>query len=131
MSVLDIERDIDTYWLKLLGFQKMNSDRLNIWTKRILVVISFDYPYEYEKIRRRLNFCLTYDKTSRGNSLSYQLISKLNGYSDRYEHHCGIEFNLSDEDVISFVKGFPEYIKQRITIKDPHLFYERDERIRC
>lgn len=50
---------------------------------------------------------------------------------DRYEHHMDIGFNLSDKDVIAFVKGFPEYIKQRITIKDPHLFYERDERIRC
>ena len=81
--------------------------------------------------KNKLNFVLTYDITDRGNSLGYRLMSQLNGYEDRYEHHCGIEFNLSDKDVIAFVKGFPEYIKQRITIKDPHLFYERDERIRC
>lgn len=131
MSILDIEQKIDTHWLELLGFQKINSARLNMWTKCVLVNVSFDYPYEYEKIRRKLNFVLTYDITDRGNSLGYRLMSQLNGYEDRYEHHCGIEFNLSDKDVIAFVKGFPEYIKQRITIKDPHLFYERDERIRC
>lgn len=125
MSLLDIEQRVDTYWLELLGFQKENYKGLNIWTKQILVNVSFDYPYEYEKIKRRLNFVLTYDISDRGNSLYYHLTSKLNEYEDRYEHHSGIEFNLSDEDVIAFVKGFPEYIKQRITIKDPHLFYER------
>ena len=131
MSILDIEQKIDTYWLELLGFQKIDSQNLNMWSKQIAVYLSFDYPYEYEKIRRKLNFVLTYDITSRGNSLCYHLISKYDGYEERYEHHCGIEFNVSDKDVIAFVKGFPEYIKQRITIKDPHLFYERDERIRC
>lgn len=128
MSILDIEQKIDTHWLELLGFRRA-SRILDMWQKEIHINLKFDYPYEYEDIRRRLSFALVYDITKTGNALSYRLSNP--ALWDRYEHHCGIEFNLSDKDVIAFVKGFPEYIKQRITIKDPHLFYERDERIRC
>lgn len=128
MSILDIEQKIDTHWLELLGFRRFSSI-LNMWQKEIHINLKFDYPYEYEDIRRRLSFTLVYDITKTGNALSYRLSNP--ALWDRYEHHMGIEFDLSDKDVIVFVKGFPEYIKQKITIKDPHLFYERDERIRC
>lgn len=128
MSLLDIEQNIDEHWLELLGFRRF-SNILDMWQKEIHINLKFDYPYEYEDIRRRLSFTLVYDITKTGNALSYRLSNP--ALWDRYEHHMGIEFNLSDKDVIVFVKGFPEYIKQRITIKDPHLFYERDERIRC
>lgn len=128
MSILDIDQNIDEHWLELLGFRRVSSI-LNMWQKEIYVNLKFDYPYEYEDIRRRLSFILVYDITKTGNALSYRLSNP--ALWDRYEHHMGIEFNLSDKDVIVFVKGFPEYIKQKITIKDPHLFYERDERIRC
>lgn len=122
MSILDIEQKIDTHWLELLGFRRVSSI-LDMWQKEIHVNLKFDYPYEYEDIRRKLSFTLVYDITKTGNALSYRPSNPV--LWDRYEHHCGIEFNLSDKDVIAFVKGFPEYIKQRITIKDPHLFYER------
>ena len=122
MSLLDIEQRIDTYWLELLGFRRV-SKVLDMWQKEIYVNLKFDYPYEYEDIRRKLSFTLVYDITKTGNALSYRLSNP--ALWDRYEHHMGIEFNLSDKDVIVFTKGFPEYIKQKITIKDPHLFYER------
>lgn len=128
MSILDIEQKIDTHWLELLGFRRV-SRILDMWKKEILVNLKFDYPYEYEPIRRRLSFTLVYDITKTGNALSYRLSNPT--LWDRYEHHMSIMYNMTDRDVIAFVKGFPEYIKQRITIKDPHLFYERDERIRC
>lgn len=132
MSVLDIEQNIDEHWLTLLGFRRI-SETLNIWQKDFYVNFKFDYPYEYEPIRRSLSFTLVYDITKSGakttNSLSYRLSNHT--LWDRYEHHMGIIFNMSDKDMIAFVKGFPEYIKQRVTIIDPHLFYERDERPRC
>ena len=128
MSILDIEQKIDTHWLELLGFRRVSSI-LNMWQKEIYVNLKFDYPYEYEVIKRRLSFTLVYDITKTGNALSYRLSNPV--LWDRYEHHRGIEFNITDKDMIAFVKGFSEYIKQRITIIDPHLFYERDERIRC
>lgn len=128
MSILDIEQKIDTHWLELLGFRRV-SNILNMWQKEIYVNLKFDYPYEYEDIKRRLSFTLVYDITKTGNALSCRLSNP--ALWDRYEHHMNIIYNISDKDMIAFVKGFPEYIKQRITIKDPHLFYERDERIRC
>lgn len=128
MSVLDIEQNIDEHWLTLLGFRRI-SEILNMWQKEVYVNFKFDYPYEYEEIKRKLCFTLVYDITKTGNSLSYRLSNHT--LWDRYEHHMGIEYNMTDKDMIAFVKGFPEYIKQRVTIRDPHLFYERDERIRC
>lgn len=128
MSILDIEQKIDTHWLELLGFRRVSSI-LNMWQKEIYVNLKFDYPYEYEYIKRRLSFTLVYDITKTGNTLSHRLSNPF--LWDRYEHHMNIIYNITDKDMIAFVKGFPEYIKQRITIKDPHLFYERDERIRC
>lgn len=132
MSVLDIEQNIDEHWLTLLGFRRI-SETLNMWQKDFYVNFKFDYPYEYEPIRRSLSFTLVYDITKSGtkttNSLSYRLSNHT--LWDRYEHHMGIMFNMTDKDMIAFVKGFPEYIKQRVTIIDPHLFYERDERPRC
>ena len=128
MSILDIEQNIDEHWLTLLGFRRI-SEILNMWQKDFYVNFKFDYPYEYEEIRRSLSFTLVYDITKTGNSLSYRLSNHT--LWDRYEHHMGIIYNMTDKDMIAFVKGFPEYIKQRVTIKDPHLFYERDERIRC
>lgn len=128
MSILDIEQKIDTHWLELLGFRRV-SNILNMWQKEIYVNLEFDYPYEYEYIKRRLSFTLVYDIVKTHNSLSYRLSNP--ALWDRYEHHMNIICNITDKDMIAFVKGFPEYIKQRITIKDPHLFYERDERIRC
>lgn len=128
MSVLDIEQNIDEHWLTLLGFRRV-SQILNMWETEIFVNFKFDYPYEYEPIRRRLAFTLVYDITKTGNALSYRLSNHT--LWDRYEHHRDIMFNVTDKDMIAFVKGFPEYIKERVTIIDPHLFYERDERPRC
>ena len=128
MSILDIEQNIDDHWLTLLGFRRV-SNILNMWQKEIHVNFKFDYPYEYEDIRRKLSFTLVYDITKTGNALSYRLSNP--ALWDRYEHHMSIIYNITDKDMIAFVKGFPEYIKQRVTIIDPHLFYERDERIRC
>lgn len=122
MSLLDIEQRIDTYWLELLGFRRV-SEILDMWQKEIYVNLKFDYPYEYEAIKRKLSFTLIYDITKTGNALSYRLSNPV--LWERYEHHMNIIYDITDTDMIAFVKGFPEYIKQRITIKDPHLFYER------
>ena len=124
MSLLDIEQRIDTYWLELLGFRRV-SKILDMWQKEIYVNLKFDYPYEYEAIRRKLSFTLVYDITKTGNALSYRLSNPV--LWERYEHHMSIIYDITDKDMITFVKGFPEYIKQKITIKDPHLFYERWE----
>lgn len=122
MSLLDIEQRVDTYWLELLGFRRVSSI-LNMWQKEIYVNLKFDYPYEYEAIKRKLSFTLVYDITKTGNALSYRLSNPV--LWERYEHHMSIIYDITDKDMIAFVKGFPEYIKQKITIKDPHLFYER------